>query len=65
MKFQENSQLERGAEWVLFGLREQAGSHKGFISRTKMMTQAQADEINKKIYCIKWVTVAGNARSVW
>ena len=38
-----------------FGLREMMGSHEGFISRTETMTQAEADEINKRIDCIKWV----------
>ena len=39
----------------LFGLREMTGSHEGYISRTKMMTRKEADEINKTIVCVKWV----------
>lgn len=40
---------------ILFGLREMMGSHEGLVSRTKMMTQDEADTINKTITCIKWV----------
>lgn len=47
-------------EW--FGLQEQMGSHKGHISRTQKMTQAQANKINKRIDCIKWVKIKSEFR---
>lgn len=38
-----------------FGLREMEGRYEGHISRTEMMTQAEADEINKRLTVIRWV----------
>lgn len=38
-----------------FGLQEQMGLNKGFISRYETMTQEQVDKINAGMNCIKWV----------
>lgn len=38
-----------------YGLREMMGSHEGYISRTQIMSQEEADKLNEKIICVKWV----------
>jgi hypothetical protein len=38
-----------------FGLREMEGRYEGHISRTQLMSQAEADEINKRLTVIRWV----------
>ena len=56
-KVAEMTDQENPEKLLLFGLKEQMGSHKGVISRTAKMSQDEADDRNKKIVCIKWVLV--------